>query len=539
MARVLLLEGSAGAYCFKPDRQAIVESKTVIGETTVRTKEIPGILSQCDVKNGNNRRYRRSVWEKNLTKGSRLLDLIERKQAWGMLEHPADGVCNAGTPNSHMVTEVKLRPDSLLEGKLVIFEDLPEGHRLSVYIANGWDPMVSSRGYGSVERVSDGIDEVQDDYVCEGWDVVAVPSFSNAQLTPSRQAQSSESLAPVRVVENKPALPPTAVAPKQKQIMELNQIKSTISGLRTVNILTASKSAITESFVTVATLHQAISEHLGANPSQSWECNQLHEQINEIATGWHTSITKLQEDLTTANSCNERLVKLSEALASTAKIYRERLTETVARKNSLVKVFETVVTRARKWTKLAEARKTQATSLEEQCAISCVAIEQLAKKCVLSENGDPSTTTGKALRLLGKKCNDSIAESMALARKVVELTYPADAATKEIKEKLDAAKDLDTIATIKEDLDKAHGVVVESKVPVAAPAAPAPVAKAPITESAPPVAPAPVAAAPAKTDGNKIEEGVTTVRGDTITGHTLSLEQTIGVARRSVAKSAK
>lgn len=197
--RQYLAEGLTGAVPFIVDRTKPIVTESRPNGMTAAT--IPGRLSICDCTNGNGRRYRKPVWEKNLAEGSILQEAIKRNAAFGLLEHPKDGIITLQSPISHQVTKAELVEtlDALtgkriweVLGEITLYNPtlVPESGKLLGLIQGGYNPLVSSRGYGSLAKGTDGVDEVQEDYVCEGWDVVIKPSFERAELTPDRAALS-------------------------------------------------------------------------------------------------------------------------------------------------------------------------------------------------------------------------------------------------------------------------------------------------------------------------------------------------------------
>lgn len=223
--RQYLIEGVTGAFPFIVDRTKppVVESRPNGGSFT----RIPGRFSVCDTVNGNNRLYRKQVWEKNLQQGSILQESIGRNAAFGLLEHPKDGIVTLQSPISHHVTKAQIVESKDATGKS-IFEIvgeislynptlIPESGKLLGLIEGGYNPLVSSRGYGSLEKTKEGVDEVKEDYVCEGWDVVIKPSFDNAELTPDRSATNAKLAEPYRPnpqAESKPGCPAGLPGPK-------------------------------------------------------------------------------------------------------------------------------------------------------------------------------------------------------------------------------------------------------------------------------------------------------------------------------------
>jgi len=191
------MEGERGAVPFivNRDQPFVTESRQGINVT-----RIPGRFSICDCINGNNRRYPKKVWEKNLAEGSALRQSIAKNAAFGLLEHPSDGRISLQSPICILVTDAKLQSardestgNALTEvvGEIIIVNTM-EGQKLRALIDVGYNPLVSSRGFGSVIKASDSVDEVQEDYVCEGWDVVLKPSFEKAELFVAREGKQEE-----------------------------------------------------------------------------------------------------------------------------------------------------------------------------------------------------------------------------------------------------------------------------------------------------------------------------------------------------------
>ncbi len=196
----ILLEGDT--FEFVPDRKKITEAVTA-GHPRLPVA-IPGRFSVCDTINGNNRIYPRKVWERNLKEGSQLQEAITKRRSLGLLEHPKDGNISLLSPISHLVTRATFLEGAPagVDGEITLI-NTAEGHKMMALIEAGYNPLVSSRGYGSVEKNESGIDVVQDDYICEAWDLVFNPSFKVAELTPNRApapAGFSEGLVPVKTV---------------------------------------------------------------------------------------------------------------------------------------------------------------------------------------------------------------------------------------------------------------------------------------------------------------------------------------------------
>jgi hypothetical protein len=473
--RQYLAEGITGAFPFIVDR-----SKTPVSESRpngASFQRIPGRFSVCDCVNGNNRRYRRTVWEKNLQPGSPLLEAIKRNGAFGLLEHPKDGVITLNSPISHQVIKAEMVEtkdaggNTIYEviGEIALYDTL-EGQRLKSFIDGGYNPLVSSRGYGSLAKASDGVDEVQEDYVCEGWDVVIKPSFENAELTPNRQALSttSASVAPTpkpnptaesktrfesaeiqqlaedgktwlnrveqslnkNLKESTPSTGPSAAAapaPTKTNTMEINEIKSRITALGSVDPSRLNTQRFAESMGQVEELHQQVAEWSATDPKRSWEAQKMHRQLDQVANAFsETAQAPVKQSKRLAEN-NGKLMKVINAVASTALTYKKKLGEALKKATAQTKMIEELVRRGQGWQRLAESRKGKFLTLEKDFDTSC-----------------------EALDLMSQRYHEDVTE---LGRRVIVLEFKEKAQTPEIQKSLKEATRLRHIATIREQLE--------------------------------------------------------------------------------------
>lgn len=148
------------------------------------SKSRPGVLltlegrvQNSDLKNGNRRVYPRSVWEKSLTRPD-VQERIKNRRMVGELDHPESGATSY-TRVSHVMTEVNLRNDGEVYGKLDVL-DTPPGRVLETLAKAGVTVGISSRGDGSTRSGDDGLTIVEDDFVPETWDIVVNPSTHGA-----------------------------------------------------------------------------------------------------------------------------------------------------------------------------------------------------------------------------------------------------------------------------------------------------------------------------------------------------------------------
>lgn len=455
--RQYLIEGVTGAFPFIVDRSKtpVAESRPNGGSLT----RIPGRFSVCDCVNGNNRRYGRRVWEKNLQPGSMLQESIKRNAAFGLLEHPKDGIVTLLSPISHHVTNATMTETADPKGQKVTevvgeiaLLDTEEGKKLKALIEGGYNPLVSSRGYGSLSKAADGVDEVQEDYVCEGWDVVIKPSFENAELTPDRSSTSARMAEPVapnpqaESVQKTDAAPTTAPAPvalkesspstgaeikpaskpeTSKKNMELNEIKLRVDSLRNADPQKPKRFA--ESMTQVEELHQQVAEWAAADPKRSWEATKLHKELDEITETYSETIKAPKKEVKRLGEQNNKLMRVINAVASTAVTYKKKLGESLKADGSRVKMIEELTRRGQGWQRIAESRKQKFVTLEKDFDTSC-----------------------EALDLMAGRYHEDVTE---LGRRLIVLEFKEKAQTPEIQKQLKEASRLRHIVAIRETLE--------------------------------------------------------------------------------------
>lgn len=457
--RQYLVEGATGAFPFIVDRtkSPVVESRPGGGSLT----KVPGRFSVCDCINGNNRRYSRRVWEKNLTSGSPLQESIKRNAAFGLLEHPKDGVVTLLSPISHHVTEAKMveskdpvsgKPVCEVVGAITLF-DTEEGTKLKALIDGGYNPFVSSRGYGSLQKAVDGVDDVQEDYVCESWDVVIKPSFDTAELTPERNAAASATnarlAAPVQPESKAAPAPETVLAEDKKNLkestpstgasqaaasvppnksytMELNEIRGRITALEGLDPSKLTPQRFAESLTQIEELHQATAEY-SADPKRSWDAQRIHKSLDALSTRFGEATQAPGRQAKKLQENNVKLMQVINAVAQTALTYKKKLGEALKAATEGGKLKEELIRRGQGWKKVAEERGEKLAVMEKDFSDSCEALD------MISRHYHEDTTE--------------------LARRLIILEFKEKAQTPEIQKQLKEATRLRHIAAIRETLE--------------------------------------------------------------------------------------
>ncbi len=491
----ILLEGDT--FEFLPDRAALAES---VRTGQVYKQPIPGRFSVCDSVNGNNRRYPKRVWEKNLAPDSPLLDAITKNRSLGLLEHPKDGQVDLRSPISHVVTKAFLKENEV-HGEVRLI-NTAEGHKMGALIEAGYNPLVSSRGYGSVVRGTDGIDEVQDDFVCESWDFVLHPSFKTAELTPQRE--SAPVIAPASVtnesrgiasfttvnaliengtittatpghrmvarlvgekviVESTPVSAPSAtpaITHHKTPTMDIKQIREGVSALRAIDVSKLDPKRLAEGLLKARELHTETSAAVAQDPKLSWDGGQVHEELSqfertacEAMTAPAATVTKLQEQ-------QLRTFKILKETAGLGVKFKTALAEALKKATHTGKVNEELARRGNSWRKRAQVAEGKLNLSESRLNLAYASLDEFTRRY----HEDTTKLARHALMLEHKA---KIEADAALLKRVNE------------------AKTVAELGTIKESITGTTAPVVTpaapGTAPVVTPPATTPVAAAAVT----------------------------------------------------------
>ena len=158
---------------FRIAPQAITEAvKTERGNLLVE-----GRLQAAETKNGNGRYYPREILQrevKNYKDGP-----VKENRALGELDHPDSSVINLKNV-SHNIKDIFFEGDDVMG--LVEILPTPSGNILTELFKNGITVGISSRGMGSLKPMSNGVQEVQDDFELLCFDFVSTPSTPGAYM---------------------------------------------------------------------------------------------------------------------------------------------------------------------------------------------------------------------------------------------------------------------------------------------------------------------------------------------------------------------
>jgi len=141
---------------------------------------VKGVLQRADTKNQNGRVYPKEILMREAKKYFQ--NFIGQKRAMGELDHPESSVVNLANV-SHNITEMNWNGDDLVGTVEVL--PTPSGNILKELFKSGIKLGISSRGMGSVESVTEGASEVQDDFELIAFDFVSNPSTHGAFMYPA------------------------------------------------------------------------------------------------------------------------------------------------------------------------------------------------------------------------------------------------------------------------------------------------------------------------------------------------------------------
>lgn len=170
MAKALLIETMA----FKLGaRQAGGKVKLI--ESTEGKLIAHGRFALADVPTANKRVYSRALFEREI---ARLKPAMKARRVFGEADHPDDGRTKL-TRVACILLDLELTEEGEVLGTAEII-DTTNGKTLRAIIEAGGQIGVSSRGYGSVSRDSEGNDVVEDDFQLDTFDFVVDPAQGTA-----------------------------------------------------------------------------------------------------------------------------------------------------------------------------------------------------------------------------------------------------------------------------------------------------------------------------------------------------------------------
>lgn len=169
---------------FEPLKQTLAESLSGSGPFIVK-----GILQRAEATNQNGRSY---PYDTLLRESQKYTDsFIKERRALGELDHPESQVVNLKNV-SHNVIEMHWEGKDLMGTVEVL--GTPSGNILKELFRSNIRLGISSRGLGTIKKISEGVDQVQDDFELIAFDFVSNPSTRGAFMFPSAANTLSENV---------------------------------------------------------------------------------------------------------------------------------------------------------------------------------------------------------------------------------------------------------------------------------------------------------------------------------------------------------
>lgn len=160
---------------FEPVKQTLSESLTGKGPFVVK-----GILQRAEATNQNGRSYPYNTLLREAQKYTE--GFIKERRALGELDHPESQVVNLKNV-SHNVIEMHWEGKDLMGTVEVL--STPSGNILKELFRSNIRLGISSRGLGTIKKISEGVDQVQDDFELIAFDFVSNPSTRGAFMFPT------------------------------------------------------------------------------------------------------------------------------------------------------------------------------------------------------------------------------------------------------------------------------------------------------------------------------------------------------------------
>ena len=383
-----------------------------------------GRLGFCDEINGNRRIYTRKVWEANFKDGSLLRKRLAENKTFGLLEHPADGQVSLLSPISHIVTTARLNEDGSISGELV-FLDTADGRKIQALIAAGYNPTVSSRGYGSLVKNLEGIDVVQDDYICEGWDVVMTPSFSNAIVQPVGESIKISKLSSTSVVESSIGAKTPVDKQTRKNTMDANQIRQSLQSFAGLEVSKLTPQRYAEGMRNMEGLHQHVETWCSEDTAnRRWDGTRLHEEITATQNTWSLAIAAPTAQVERLSVEKQKLLSVTEKIVQTGVTLKNKLKESLDANTKLMDINQRNLARGRAWKQFAEGIQADQGTLNEKYDVATTALEILAKRYKALQAESTNSVVRLGRRVLQLEFADKLKTDTVFAAKLKEATTP-------------------------------------------------------------------------------------------------------------------
>lgn len=143
---------------------------------------VSGIIQRADAVNQNGRVYPKKILEREVDK---YMKSVKERRALGSLDHTDSHIIELSTV-SHLITDLSWKGNDLYG--IVEILPTPNGNILKELFKSGIKVGISSRGLGSVKKVEENVDQVDEDFQLICWDFVSNPSTHGAFMGPMHES---------------------------------------------------------------------------------------------------------------------------------------------------------------------------------------------------------------------------------------------------------------------------------------------------------------------------------------------------------------
>ena len=143
---------------------------------------VRGIMQTKSKKNQNGRIYPDEILEREVSKY--VSNFIQNQNSWGELDHPESSVVSLKNV-SHKVLNLEWQDDNLIGTVEVL--NTPNGNILKELLKKG-NIGISSRGLGTLKKVSESTSIVGEDFELIAFDFVSNPSVFGAFMQPLQES---------------------------------------------------------------------------------------------------------------------------------------------------------------------------------------------------------------------------------------------------------------------------------------------------------------------------------------------------------------
>lgn len=278
-----------------------------------------GEFGRADVATQNRRVYPRKVWQREI---QRVQEAVQSGKILGELDHPSDGKTSLKRV-SHIITKLEMNDDGVIVGEAKILDN-EHGRQLASILKAGGAVGVSSRGMGSTQSRSDGMEEVQEDFQYMTHDFVADPAVITSYPKFQTEVRMIEKERVVQETMEKTEAP-VVVEDKKEKVLEPAVVKPAEASVEAPK-----EEPKVESPVVADAKVDAVKTEAKESPEKDSEekpeddkdSEEKSESEEDLVLGLKDKVASLEDQLKQANAAAEKAAAIADKLA--VKLVAER-----------------------------------------------------------------------------------------------------------------------------------------------------------------------------------------------------------------------